>query len=64
MNQGIYLVDSTNGVFLPYQFDLVVSYFFELLLRVLSLFLMLALRSTNWIDIQVGGFHLHMLKFS
>jgi len=43
VNQGIYLVDSINGVFLPCQFDLVVS-FFLLLLRVLSLFLMLAPR--------------------
>jgi len=24
---------------------------------------MLAPRSTNWIDIQVGGFHLHRLLF-
>jgi len=63
VNQGIYFVDSINGVFLPCQFDLVVRCFFELLLRVLSLFLMLAPRSTNWIDIQVGGFHHHRLLF-
>jgi len=37
--------------------------FFEFILRVLSLFLMLAPRSTNLIDIQVGGFHLHKLLF-
>ena len=64
MNQGIYLVDSINGVFPPCQFDLVVSLLLLLLLlRVLSLFLMLAPRSTNLIDIQVGGFHLHKLLF-
>jgi hypothetical protein len=45
VNQGIYLVDSINGVFLPCQFDLVVS--FLLLLRVLSLFLMLAPRFSS-----------------
>jgi len=38
-------------------------FFFEILLRVFSLFIMLAPRSTNWIDIHVGDFRLHKLLF-